>query len=86
MKIAVVLLTFVALSCSAPQPRKLFHEHFEDFIYVIIEETGEELEAIAETYLQFDEFVASVNYLQTANFRDLVFEMESLPEFIAVSK
>ncbi|XP_045453292.1 uncharacterized protein LOC123662493 [Melitaea cinxia] len=84
MKFAITFLALVALSYAAPQPRKLFHEHFEDFTDVIVEEVGQELNELMEQYLQFDEFLVSLNYLVTPNFRNLVYEMEDLPEFKAV--
>lgn len=86
MKFAITFLALVALSYAAPQPRKLFHEHFEDFTDVIVEEVGQELNELMEQYLQFDEFLVSLNYLVTPNFRNLVYEMEDLPEFKAVSR
>lgn len=85
MKVAITFLALVALSYAAPQPRKLFHEHFEDFMNVIIEEVDDELGELLEQYMQFDEFKVSLAYLASPNFRNLVYEMEDLPEFKAVS-
>ncbi|CAH2094641.1 unnamed protein product [Euphydryas editha] len=84
MKVAVIILALVALGYSAPQPRVLFHEHFMDFTNIIMEEVGQEINELAEQYLQFEEFQVSIDYLGTPNFRNLVYEMEDLPEFKAV--
>ncbi|XP_032521280.1 uncharacterized protein LOC116773029 [Danaus plexippus] len=84
MKITVTLLALVALAYSAPQPRKLFHEHYEDFIDIIMEEAGKDLQELAAEYVQFEEFRVSLNYMQTSEFKNLVYEMEDLPEFKAV--
>ncbi|XP_063627664.1 uncharacterized protein LOC134799206 [Cydia splendana] len=84
MKVAACLLALVALAASAPQPRKDFHEHFQDFLDLIIQEAGEELGELRATYEQFDEFNAAINYVQSAGFKELIVEMESLPEFQAV--
>lgn len=86
MKVAITFLALVALGYAAPQPRKLFHEHYEDFADLVMEEAGHDINHILEHYLEFEEFLATLEYLGTANFRDLVFEMEDLPEFKAVSK
>lgn len=86
MKVALTFLALVALGFSAPQPRKLFHEHWEDFTKLIVDEVGDDLEHILEHYLEFEEFQASLDYLITADFRNIVYEMEDLPEFKAVSK
>lgn len=85
MKGAFFLLGLVALSSAAPQPRKVFHEHFEDFITLIIEEVGDDLDALGQQYVNFDDFLNAFEYLSTQNFRNLVYEMESLPEFTAVT-
>lgn len=85
MKVAIVLLSMLALSCSAPQPRRIFHEHTEDFLDLILDEAGDEIRLILESYIEFEEFKTSLDYMTTANFKDLVYDMESLPEFKAVS-
>lgn len=85
MKVVALLLVFVAFAASAPQPRKDFHEHFEDFITIIMNEAGQEIEHVFEHYLEFEEFEAAIEYIKTANFKELIFEMESLPQFQAVS-
>lgn len=85
MKVAIVLLSAVALSLSAPQPRKIFHEHAEDFLELINDEAGHEMMHLVEHYIEFEEFTKSLDYMATPNFRSLVYEMESLPEFKAVS-
>ncbi|KAJ8723987.1 hypothetical protein PYW07_007967 [Mythimna separata] len=84
MKQALVVLALVGLAFCAPQPRKLFHEHVEDFIDVIDEETGDEFQQLMDQYIEFDEFWQALEYMKTNNFKDLVYEMESLPEFVAV--
>ncbi|CAH2045578.1 unnamed protein product, partial [Iphiclides podalirius] len=84
MKFAIVFLSILALSFSAPQPRKLFHEHAEDFLDLIFEESFDEITHIMEHYLEFEEFTRSLDYIRTSNFKDLVYEMESLPEFKAM--
>ncbi|CAH2094642.1 unnamed protein product [Euphydryas editha] len=84
MKVAVIILALVALGYTAPQPRVLFHEHFMDFINVIVEENDEKMDELVEQYMQFEEFQVSIDYLGTPNFRNLVHEMEDLPEFKAV--
>ncbi|XP_063367309.1 uncharacterized protein LOC134655777 [Cydia amplana] len=84
MKVVACLLALVTLAASAPQPRKDFHEHFEDFLDLIFQEAGEQMEELRATYQQFDEFNAAMNYVQTAGFKEIVLEMESLPEFQAV--
>ncbi|MBN4841774.1 hypothetical protein, partial [Citrobacter braakii] len=84
MKQAFVLFALVGLAFSAPQQRKLFHEHFDDFMYIIIEEVGGEIDHLMGHYLEYEEFSSALQYLQTNNFKELVYEMEALPEFIAV--
>ncbi|XP_047537166.1 uncharacterized protein LOC125071120 [Vanessa atalanta] len=84
MKVAIAFLALVAVACSAPQPRVLFHEHFEEFSRLIGDEAGDDLSHLVEHYLEFEEFQASLDYLVTPNFRNLVYEMEDLPEFKAV--
>lgn len=85
MKIAVVLFAIIGLGLSTPQPRKLFHEHFEDFFSIIEDEAGHELQQLMDQYIEYDEFWAAFDYMRTKNFKDLVYEMEHLPEFQAVS-
>ncbi|XP_013171199.1 PREDICTED: uncharacterized protein LOC106120399 [Papilio xuthus] len=84
MKVAIVLFSVLALSLSAPQPRKIFHENAEDFLDLIYEEAGHEMMHLVEHYIEFEEFTKSLDYMATPNFRNLVYEMESLPEFKAV--
>lgn len=85
MKFAVVLFALVAVAVSAPQPKKIFHENFEDFLDLIQDEIGDEMDELLEEYIQYDEFLATLNYFRDPNFRNLVYEMEDLPEFKAVS-
>ncbi|XP_047994797.1 uncharacterized protein LOC125232977 [Leguminivora glycinivorella] len=84
MKVAVCLFALVALVASAPQPRKDFHEHFQDFLDLIMQETGDQIEELMTAYREFDDFNNALSYMQTAGFKDIVQEMESLPEFQAV--
>lgn len=84
MKAQFIFLALGIWTSSAPQPRKLFHEHFEDFAYLIMEEVGDEINEMALQYFAFEEFQASINYIVTRNFRDLIYEMEDLPVFKAV--
>ncbi|XP_052756474.1 uncharacterized protein LOC113521001 [Galleria mellonella] len=84
MKAFIVLLALVSLGCSAPQQRKVFHEHVEDFLILIGDRVGQELTELAYQYSEFDEFQASLDYLASTDFKNLVFEMEALPEFKAV--
>ncbi|XP_045776999.1 uncharacterized protein LOC123875293 [Maniola jurtina] len=84
MKIFIALLALVALGCSAPQPRHTFHEHYEDFLNLIGEEIEEELEQLMDEYAQFEEFKAGIEYLTSPRFRNLVYEMEDIPEFKAM--
>ncbi|XP_075982888.1 protein G12-like [Anticarsia gemmatalis] len=84
MKQAFVVLALVGLAFSAPQPKKVFHENFKDFIDLIMDEAGHDIDHLLEHYMEFDEFKATWDYLQTNNFKDLVYEMEALPEFVAV--
>lgn len=84
MKIFVTLLALLALAYSAPQPRHQFHEHYEDFLDIIMDESLEELEELMDTYAQFEEYQKGIEYLMSPRFRNLVYEMEDLPEFKAV--
>ncbi|XP_023940012.2 uncharacterized protein LOC112047215 [Bicyclus anynana] len=84
MKIFVTLLAVLALAYSAPQPRRLFHEHYEDFLDVIQTESAPALDELAVKYLEFEEFQAGLGYLVSTRFRNLIYEMENLPEFQAV--
>ncbi|CAH0594177.1 unnamed protein product [Chrysodeixis includens] len=81
---AILVLALVATAFSAPQPRKDFHEHVEEFLDIIMEDAGHELQHLLEHYEEYEEFWAAVNYMRTNNFKDIVYEMESLPEFVAV--
>ncbi|CAH0690107.1 unnamed protein product [Spodoptera exigua] len=84
MKKALVLFALVAFVSSAPQPRKLFHEHVEDFVDIIMQESSEEVSRLMEVYSEFDEFWKAIDYMKTNNFKEIIYEMESLPEFVAV--
>ncbi|XP_041969246.1 uncharacterized protein LOC121726083 [Aricia agestis] len=84
MKVAFALLALVSLSCAAPQARKSFHEHYEDFIGLIMEEARDDIKHITGHYLEFEEFLAGLDYLGSKDFKELVYEMEDLPEFKAV--
>ncbi|XP_034833827.1 uncharacterized protein [Maniola hyperantus] len=84
MKIFVTFLALVALGCSAPQPRHEFHEHYEEFLDLIIQGAEEEFAQLMDEYAQFDEFKAGVEYLMSPRFRNLVYEMEEIPEFKAM--
>lgn len=85
MKFPVILLCVIVSSYCAP-PRKLFHEHIEDFVGLIIAEKGRELEVILRQYAENKEFCMALAYLRTSNFKDMFYKMESLPEFKSVSK
>nr|ABX39538.1 single domain major allergen protein [Anthocharis cardamines] len=84
MKAAIVFLSLVCLGLSAPQPRKPFHDHFSDFVNLILEESEHEMEHLNGHYLEFDEFKASLDFMAGRDFNSLVHEMEDLPEFKAV--
>ncbi|CAK1583560.1 unnamed protein product [Parnassius mnemosyne] len=84
MKVAVIFLSVLSLSFSAPHARKVFHEHAEDFLDLIMDEAGHEISHLFEHYIEFEEFRKSLDYMRTSNFKNLVYEMESLPEFKAV--
>ncbi|CAG4986664.1 unnamed protein product [Colias eurytheme] len=84
MKAALVFLTVLALGLAIPQPRKVFHEHFNDFLDLIFDEAGHDIEHLMEHYQEFEEFNAALDYLKTKDFNNLVHEMEDLPEFKAV--
>lgn len=85
MKVAFALLGLVALAYSAPQARKSFHEHYEDFIDLIMDEAGHDIAHLMEHYVEFEEFQAGLEYMVSKDFKDLLYEMEDLPEFKAVS-
>ncbi|KOB77590.1 Single domain major allergen 1 protein [Operophtera brumata] len=74
MKVAIVVLALIGLGLSAPQPRKLFHEHFEDFMATILDEAGHDMEHLLEHYIEYDEFQTAIDYIRTNNFKDLVVE------------
>ncbi|KAM3962489.1 uncharacterized protein ACR2FA_003393 [Aphomia sociella] len=84
MKAVLILLALVSLGCAAPQQRKVFHENVEDFLSIIQENIGQELLELMFQYHEFEEFQVSVTFMRTANFKALINEMESLPEFKAV--
>nr|ABY88949.1 single domain major allergen [Pieris brassicae] len=84
MKAAVVLLSLVCLGWVAPQMRKPFHEHFSDFMNIINDDAGHEIEHLSEHYVEFEEFTASIDYMAGKDFNGIVNEMEELPEFKAV--
>nr|ABX39541.1 single domain major allergen protein [Dixeia pigea] len=84
MKAAVVLLSLVCVGWAAPQLRKPFHEHFSDFLNLINEEVGHDMEHLNSHYVEFEEFIASLQYMSGKDFNGLVHEMEELPEFKAV--
>lgn len=85
MKVFLVFLVLVALGSSAPQPRKLFHEHVDDFIEIIIREVQSELDELVAQYSESEEFQKTLQYVTTSDFKQLIYEMEALPEFKAVS-
>lgn len=61
MKVQFIVLALGILNSSAPQPRTLFHEHFEDFGNLIMEEVGDEINQMALQYLALEEFQASIH-------------------------
>ncbi|CAH2244276.1 jg7743, partial [Pararge aegeria aegeria] len=81
MKVFVTLLAVLALGYSAPQTRHQFHDHYEEFLNIIADEAREDLDELTATYMQFEEFQAGIEYLMSPRFRNLVYEMEDLPEF-----
>ncbi|CAH0400441.1 unnamed protein product [Chilo suppressalis] len=81
MKFLVVLFALASVAFSAPQPRKIFHENYEDFMDVISKISGDEIAHIMSHYNEYEEFQTTLTYLSTADFKNLVYEMESLPEF-----
>ncbi|XP_037876368.2 uncharacterized protein LOC101743760 [Bombyx mori] len=84
MKVAIVFMGLIALGFSLPQPKKSFVENFRDFLDIIKDEAGHDIEHLFEHYIEFEEFQRSFDYLTTKDFRDLIYEMEDLPEFKAV--
>ncbi|CAG9134052.1 unnamed protein product [Plutella xylostella] len=84
MKVAIVVLASIALCLGAPQPRHAFHEHFEDFMVLIREEAGHDLDHIMGHYLEFDDFIRGIEYMRSEGFKNLLAELESLPEFQAL--
>ncbi|KAI5643166.1 insect allergen related repeat, nitrile-specifier detoxification domain-containing protein [Phthorimaea operculella] len=84
MILVLVLSVLIAFAAAAPQPRKLFHEHFEDFMDLIEREAAHDVEHILEHYLEFEEFRDALDYMASKDFRGIIYEMESLPEFKAV--
>lgn len=85
MKQAFIVLAILGIAFAAPQPRRQFSEHVAEFLDLIGEEAGEEINELMEHYLEFEEFRTALVYTQTTNFKDLIYEMEALPEFNAVS-
>ncbi|CAB3248978.1 unnamed protein product [Arctia plantaginis] len=84
MKQAFIFLALLGVAFSAPQPRKQFSEHVSEFLNIIAEEAGDDINHLMEHYLEFEEFRTALAYTQSTNFRDLIYEMEALPEFNAV--
>ncbi|CAB3246026.1 unnamed protein product [Arctia plantaginis] len=84
MKQAVIVLAVLGIAFSAPQPRKQFSEHVSEFLNIIEEEAGDEIYNLMQQYLEFEEFRTALAYTRSTNFRDLIYEMEDLPEFNAV--
>ncbi|KAJ2953235.1 hypothetical protein O0L34_g816 [Tuta absoluta] len=80
----LILSVLIALAAAAPQPRKLFHEHFEDFLDLIEEEATDGIQHIFEHYLEFEEFTNNLDFMASKDLREIIYEMESLPEFQAV--
>lgn len=85
MKVAIVLLALVSIAFSAPQPRKVFHENVEDFLDLIEDVAGEDIRELMDKYIEFEEFQTSIDYLRTNDFKSIVYDIESLAEFGAVS-
>jgi hypothetical protein len=81
----LILFALFSIALAIPQPRKLFHEHFEDFMDMIQEEVGPEIDYISSTYVDSADFMGAINYMFTPKFKDLIYEMEEIPEFLAVS-
>lgn len=85
MKQTFIVLAVLGIAFAAPQPRRQFSEHVAEFLDLIGAEVGEEIYHLLEHYLEFEEFRAALTYMQSTNFKDLIYEMEALPEFNAVS-
>ncbi|XP_050669594.1 uncharacterized protein LOC126968609 [Leptidea sinapis] len=83
MKSSVIFLSLLVLGLAMPQPRKTFLENVDDFMDLIIVEALPEM-AQLNNYMSFEEFIASLDYLGTTDFKGIVYEMEDLPEFKAV--
>ncbi|CAH2045576.1 unnamed protein product, partial [Iphiclides podalirius] len=84
MKVTIVFLSTLALIFSAPQPRKNFHRHADDFLDLILDESFDEIFCIMDRYLEYEEFTRNLDYLAW-NFRHLVYEIKLLPEFKAMT-
>ncbi|KAL0819745.1 hypothetical protein ABMA28_007793 [Loxostege sticticalis] len=80
------LFALVVIAFAAPQPKKIFHEHVDDFLEIIYDEAGVELEQIMIQYVDFEEFQKTLAYVASANYKDLVYEMEAIPEFKAKAR
>ncbi|CAG9789234.1 unnamed protein product [Diatraea saccharalis] len=84
MKFLVVVLALTSVVLTAPQPKKIFHENYEDFLDLIEERVGDQISVLMTQYIQNQEFVDTLTYLSSVDFKNLVYEMEDLPEFRAV--
>jgi hypothetical protein len=81
----LLLFALFSVALAAPQPRKLFHEHYDDFAALVRKEVGPQRQALSSQYMEFEEFKTAMDYMSTPAFKNLIFEMEDLPEFKAVS-
>ncbi|KAI5636396.1 insect allergen related repeat, nitrile-specifier detoxification domain-containing protein [Phthorimaea operculella] len=85
LKHFTVLFAIVTISYGAPHKKKKFHEHLEDFVGLILAESGLQIELLLKQYGESKEFGIAATYLRTTHFRDVLKEVESLPEFKAMT-
>ncbi|XP_049866133.1 uncharacterized protein LOC126366844 [Pectinophora gossypiella] len=81
---ACLVVFLVTYSYAAPYETKPFPKHVEDFIGVIIAESGLELERLLRHYGENTDFGYAVTYFRTENFKEVWHETQTLPEFKAV--
>lgn len=85
MKVTVLVLCLITLGKSAVVVNGPFSKHIEDFIGVILAESGLEMERLLSQHAENKEFAMATMYFKTTDFREIIYQIESLPEFRTVS-
>ncbi|CAK1541650.1 unnamed protein product [Leptosia nina] len=86
MKVVVVLMSLVALGLTGPPPKVLenFQDHFEQFMVISDALEGDHWRRQSGAYARFVEYPKSLNALAAKDFKQIVADLGSEAEVIAI--